>query len=207
MGLSGGLSTNGTFPLSQADRIANLLRGTVTSYRESFDRRAGGTQALAPTSGTITGAVIPVLAGDSFTQVIFTTHSTAATFGTNNDGHWWLGVWDDATGNTLLAATADQGHAAIAASSNFLIPLTATYTPASDMLVRVGLMIYLGTGGTPVAPTLRQSVPGGGGSGNYVTGQPRMGITGTTGITSGTVSSTWGTEANIGDVPYMALSA
>jgi hypothetical protein len=185
-----------------ADRLTTLRQGTVTSYRESFDRRQGAGIGFTVTSGTVLGAILPVLAGDSFTKIAFRVFTTAATFAANNDGHWWLAVYDN-TG-TLIVQTADQGITALTANSNQDIALQSTYTPAADALVRASLMIYLGTGAGAVAPTLNSSSAPSGGA-NFVTGLALQAVSGTAGLTSGTAPGTFGATTALGNIPYLAL--
>jgi hypothetical protein len=116
---------------------------------------------LSPlTSGVMQTAVLPVFPGDQITNLGFVTGSTPAVFGTSG-WHWWTALYD-ATGANLIGQSADQLNAALSAgaakplalvaASGFTIPYVV---PAGVFALLAGVMINVGTGGSPAMPSLR----------------------------------------------------
>lgn len=94
--------------------------GTVA---RTIPRGQAGTATLAAlaTSGQVAVRAIPLPAGLTVSNIQILTGSTPATGPT----HFWLGLLDQNL-NTL-AASADQGSAAIAASTLFKLPMGVAY--------------------------------------------------------------------------------
>lgn len=120
--------------------------------RETFDRALAVAANALPASATIVAQPILLNAGDVITNLSLCTNSTAATFGSNADGHAWLAIYDNA-GN-LLRQTADLVGATWTANTVVTAPLSSAYTvPTTDVYFAV-LGFQAGTGGAPATPTV-----------------------------------------------------
>lgn len=186
---------------SVSDREHTLRAGTVAAFRETATELQAWGSTLTAASGTQVGASVPLLQGESYGHVLFVTGSTSATFGSNGDGHWHVDVYDP-SGN-LVSQTADQGIAALPGSTPQRLALGTTITPLVDGMYSVVLMVNLGTGGSPVAPTLKAISAVN--TSSLVTGMPKKGFTvASPSRTDGTAPSTLGTTV-AANLPYFAL--
>jgi hypothetical protein len=123
--------------------------GAPSKVRTSYPRIMGSGAQTAPTSGVLYLTAVPMFAGDVAGGVAMISASTGLTMGTNADGHVYFGLYNSTY--NLVASSADQGGSFTwagnsIASVNFSTPYTVT---ASGMYY-VGLLIVLGTGGSPV---------------------------------------------------------
>jgi hypothetical protein len=127
--------------------------------REPYPRAMAGT-SITPGSGVLLLTAIPVLAGDVISHISLITSTTALTMGTNLDGHLWAALYD--SGGNLISQSADQGGSAtMAASTRKTFDLPSSYSVPADGFVYAAFMVNVGTGGTPVVPTLRGASTGG----------------------------------------------
>lgn len=141
-------------------------------FRAPFSRKGANSSGSLSLAGGVSGSMhsvaIVLYAGDVVTNVNFRVGGTAAIFGTNSDGHWWAALYD--TSLNLISQSADQGTAALSANTNHSLPLSAPYTVQTTGVYYASLMVSVGTGGTPVMPTI-------------------VGVSGTTGLDNNNVSS------------------
>jgi hypothetical protein len=122
--------------------------------REPFASHIAGAASLAISSGVMALVGIPLYAGDVITTISMAAGTTSLTMGSNADGHLWFALYD--TTVTLMAQTADQGGAATWGSNTVkALNLSAAQTIPADGWYYVGVMVNMGTGGSPVMNTVR----------------------------------------------------
>jgi hypothetical protein len=177
-------------------------------YRSTVSRKgavASGTQTIGGgASGVMQSNAVVLYAGDVITNVAFRVGGTSATFGTNNDGHWWVALYD--TTQTLITQSADQGVATLTSNASKTIALGTPYTVPLTGTYYVAMMVNFGTGGSPVMPTIvgingATSMNGNNVSANLVS----MSLSSGTGLTTtapGTISS----PTSQGSLPYFLLT-
>lgn len=161
---NGSAWTNQLLTISNFDSTVSNIFSSGAATRAQYEKYVGlaawaetipwhsATANNAYTSGSLYMCVLPVTPGQVLTNMsIFC--GTAPTWGSNNDGHWYIALYD--TARTKLVQTADGGHAMNAANVNTLA-LASTYTvPAGVTAIYAGVMVYIGTGGSPATGTLR----------------------------------------------------
>lgn len=108
---------------------------------DTFDRTLINAQ-VAPTTATIYMSAIFLRAGTVISNLNLQTGTTALATGTNN----WMALYDSA--RVQVASTADQGLAALAASTPFAWPIATvaagaatTYTVPTSGLYYIGVML------------------------------------------------------------------
>lgn len=130
------------------------LANGANAFREPYDRHVGGSNLGALTSGQLLAVAVPCFAGDVITSIAFISGATALTMGSNVDGHLWFALYDPSL--TLLSQSADQGGAATwAAGTTKDLALGAAQTLTATGIHYAAVMVNIGTGGAPAAPTLR----------------------------------------------------
>lgn len=125
-------NSGATAPSWATDKEDVLIRdGLIAS---TFDRAFVGTTALGVTSGTLYLYRVGLKQGQTVTNLIVCTGSTAATLPTN----WWFVLYDASL--NLISQTADQTTTAVAANTVYTLALGSAYTPTSDVAVYFGAM-------------------------------------------------------------------
>jgi hypothetical protein len=129
--------------------------GGSENIHATLDRKGISTLAgNALTSQVMMCSAIFLPAGASITNLSFRS-GTALTQGSNNDGHWWFALYDTQATPALIAQTADQGTAAWAATTVKTLPLVGGPFPITvSGIYYATVMVYAGTGGAPVLPTI-----------------------------------------------------
>lgn len=136
--------------------VRDYLANSSNPYRETFPRMGSPVVTMAAFStGVLNLAAISLVKGDIISSLWFFSGTTALTMGSNADGHCWAALYD--TTKTLVAQSTDAPSATWAASNwkQFTLASPAPYTVPASGIYYVGLMIAIGTGGTPAMPTLR----------------------------------------------------
>ena len=139
-----------------APQVAKYSGVSGQTPRESipFYTASGAITAVA---GQMLLSILPVSPGDVITNLGFVVN-TAATFGTTaSTQHWWTALYDSTAAN-LIAQSADQGTVPLTASTAHMLALgsPAPYTvPPTVTFLYAAVMVNVGTGGSPVNPTLR----------------------------------------------------
>lgn len=145
-----------------AARIAEYyLNGSNPNIAESGGVRrtalytSSSTLAM-PSAGVMQSQAVVLLAGMVITNIVFKTGTTPATFGSNADGHWWVALYDTQATPALIAQCTDQGTAALAANTLKTMALAspAPYTVVTSGVYYLALMVNVGTGGSPIMPTM-----------------------------------------------------
>ena len=187
-------------------RNREFLMNGGNPYREPYQRIFGATDANPLGTGVATFVAVDCYAGDIITNVGFVAGGTTATWGTNNDGHYWFALYDSTV--TLMSQTADQAEAAWTINTLKNLPLStnggAQTIPMSGIYY-AAIMVDIGTGGSPAMPHLRSFSGSSATSGVLLTGQKlTVGTAGTnltTTAQAGPLALTAGTT-----VPYCILS-
>lgn len=115
---------------------------TVNAVRETIDRRLLNTDvAGALTTQVMLAAAIPLRNGDIITNIAVQFGATAAVTPTN----WWFALYSNATTPALLAQTADQATAAIAANALKDIALATPQLITTTGIYYVGIHVKAAT--------------------------------------------------------------
>lgn len=139
-----------------------LMINGVGTYWTTPERLTGVANIAAATSGVMSLLPIFIPRGVVLTHLAALFASTGATMGTTGGTpHWWLALYGP--DGTLRCSTADQGNAAIAANAwkDLVIARDSagaaitTYTTPTSGVYKLGIMVNVGAGGTPVMPTRR----------------------------------------------------
>jgi hypothetical protein len=135
--------------------LRDYLANGANNYRETFPRYGGATTLAAFTSGVMNLGAMMFAAGDPVHGLWFFCGTTGLTMGTNNDGHAWAALYTST--KTLVAQSADAPSLTWSVNTwkRFVLGSPAPYTVPSSGIYWVGLMINIGTGGTPAMNTLR----------------------------------------------------
>lgn len=123
---------------SDQSRASKMVTGAI---QDTFNRSYINAQ-VAPTTATLYLSAIYLQAGTVVSNLNLQTGTTALATGTNN----WMALYDSA--RVQLASTADQGLAALAASTPFAWPIATvaagagtSYTVPTSGLYYIGVML------------------------------------------------------------------
>lgn len=148
--------------------------------------------SVALTTQVMTAVPIFLAATDVITSVSFFVGTTAAGTPTN----WWAGLYDTAATPNLLAQSADQLTAAMAAFTKMTVALATPQTLSKSGVYWVAIMVKATT-----VPTLLGSL----GVPPIITGERNLAVTSGSALT-GTAPATLATPTVQRFVPYVVLN-
>lgn len=178
------------------------LEGQPTGmYRTNLPRLYAGTDNAGPTTGIMMSTAVVLTAGEIVTSVIFYSGATAAVAPTN----WWVALYDNATSPTLaptlMAQSADQLTAAIAANTKFTLALATPQRAVTTGVHYVGINFTC----TTTMPTTRgATVTSALMSTGALTGSKVLSRTSGSGLT-GTAPATIATPTTVATIPWVTL--
>lgn len=144
----------GLYNQNPRDALGYLAAGAATPgtfYRANLPRvglydSAGDTGSGALADGVMTAVRLPLVAGDTVTNLTFV--SGTATSGT--EANWWFALYDTSSTPALLAQTADQTTGDFAASTVKTLALSTAYTVTKTGMYWAAVMVHC-SAGTPVS--------------------------------------------------------
>lgn len=143
---------SGGYPVKSPDWLLSGVAGGVQIPRMNMSRWDVVTDAAAAlTTQVMTDVAIALQPGDLISKLAVKAGATAAVTPTN----WWLALYDP-NGN-LLAQTADQLTAAIAADATLDLALVTPQSISTPGIYRVGIMVKAGTVPSLVGVTLARA--------------------------------------------------
>lgn len=120
------------------------------SFRPTLPHRSQATSdGITLTSGVMHSTAVVLYAGDSINRVTFRTGST----GTTTPANYWVALYDTSATPALLAQSADQTTAALAANTTATISLQSTVVISTTGVYYVSFMMNAAT-----PPTLNGAV-------------------------------------------------
>ncbi|HET8671726.1 MAG TPA: glycosyl hydrolase family 28-related protein [Candidatus Saccharimonadales bacterium] len=127
----------------------SLADGFADGVRVSYPRMAGSSAQNVLTSGQLYLTAVSLFNGDVAAGVTMISASTGLTMGSNADGHVFVGLYD--ASYNLVASSADQGGSFTWTGNSLAnINFSVSYSVSASGVYYVGLLISLGTGGSPV---------------------------------------------------------
>jgi hypothetical protein len=190
-------SAGDVWPVPSPATVGGFTSGSLTESCQ-YTQAANAT---ATDSGTLTIASCFLTAGTAVGHLGTVVDTTAAV----NPVHWWLALLDNSY--KLLAVTADQLTAAMAASTWISLATTAAFTAAYTGRYYLGVMIATSAGTQPTLPSgplPRAAMVTGAGAPT-----PLLGGKSTTGLTAiGTVGTTvYAAPTAAANTPFMYAAA
>lgn len=174
-----------------------LLAGQPTGqFRESFPRNQINTDLAALTTQVMASVAIPLQAGDVVTNITFKTGATAAGTPTN----WFYALYSNAATPALLAQSADQLTAAMAANTRLTLALATPQTILVSDVYYLAIMVKATT-----VPTLIGFTSFAGASAGVFTADKGLSYTSGSGLT-GTAPATIASPTAVATVPYAVVS-
>lgn len=126
----------------------SLADGFASKVRVSYPRIMGSAAQNVLSTGVLYLTAVPMFAGDIASGVAMISASTGLTMGTNNDGHAFFGLYNSTY--NLVASSADQGGAfSWGANAIASVSFSTPYTVTASGVYYAGVLIALGTGGSP----------------------------------------------------------
>lgn len=142
---------SGGYPVKSPDWLLTATASGVQVPRPNMTRSDVVSDVAALTTQVMTAVAVALQAGDVITKLACKAGATAAVTPTN----WWLALYD-INGN-LLAQTADQLTAAIAADATLDVALATPQSITVPGIYYVGIMVKAGTVPTLVGATLARA--------------------------------------------------
>lgn len=172
-----------------------FLMDGATTIRQNIPRDRMTADLSALTTQVMLSVAIPLQAYDEITSVTFRTGGTAANTPTN----WWVALYDDAATPALLAQSADQLTAAIAADDFVTVDLASVVQIPRAGVYRVGIMVK-----ATATPTLAGFALDHAEISTGLTGQALLAATSGSSLL-GTAPATVATPSAVVNVPWVAL--
>jgi len=177
-------------------QLEYYLSGAPAFMRSNIHRSQAGTDLSALATGVMTSTAILLYAGDTVTNLTFTSGSTAA----GTPTHWWFALYSTAGTPALLAQTADQANAAWAASTAKTVALASPYAVTTTGIYYAACMV---TATTP--PSLVGASVNAVASGAVVSGLKVLSQTSGSALTT-TAPATIATPTTVGTTPLVIVT-